>query len=241
MKKKILSLVLAVLLIVPAMFMLTACAPSTIEVSTYAELKQALKGNNDIIKVTADINVEDSLVVGRKVVLDLNGKKLYNENDIWDKSPNSWSIISVRQNGNLTLKGNGKVITKENDCYALDVIDGGKLVVEDGEYVGNVSAVYAYDGAVEIKGGKYSIQQLNTNKVEGPYGLTINIYNNNDASKPQLAKKATVSITGGRFVNFNPSIDNPNDELVAEGYVAREYMGDGEGAEKGFEVRPAAE
>ncbi len=221
MKKKILSLVLAVLLIVPAMFMLSACAPSVAEVSTYAELTQALNGDKDIIKVTADINVEDSLVVKRKVVLDLNGKKLYNENDIWDKSPNSWSIISVRENGNLTLKGNGQILAKENDCYALDVMDGGKLVVEDGKYVGNVSAVYAYDGDVEIKGGEYSIQQLNDNKVEGPYGLTINIYNNNDSSKPQLEKTATVSITGGKFDKFNIVKDNPNDKLVADGYEVR--------------------
>lgn len=221
MKKKILSLVLAVLLIVPAMFMLSACAPSVAEVSTYAELTQALNGDKDIIKVTADINVEDSLVVKRKVVLDLNGKKLYNENDVWDKSPYSWSIISVRENGNLTLKGNGKILAKENDCYALDVMDGGKLVVEDGKYVGNVSAVYAYDGDVEIKGGEYSIQQLNDNKVEGPYGLTINIYNNNDSSKPQLEKTATVSITGGKFDKFNIVKDNPNDKLVADGYEVR--------------------
>lgn len=221
MKKKILSLVLAVLLIVPAMFMLSACAPTVAEVSTYAELTQALNGDKDIIKVTADINVEDSLVVKRKVVLDLNGKKLYNENDVWDKSPYSWSIISVRENGNLTLKGNGQILAKENDCYALDVMDGGKLVVEDGKYVGNVSAVYAYDGDVEIKGGEYSIQQLNDNKVEGPYGLTINIYNNNDSSKPQLEKTATVSITGGKFDKFNIVKDNPNDKLVADGYEVR--------------------
>lgn len=221
MKKKILSLVLAVLLIVPAMFMLSACAPSVAEVSTYAELTQALNGDKDIIKVTADINVEDSLVVKRKVVLDLNGKKLYNENDVWDKSPYSWSIISVRENGNLTLKGNGQILAKENDCYALDVMDGGKLVVEDGKYVGNVSAVYAYDGDVEIKGGEYSIQQLNDNKVEGPYGLTINIYNNDDSSKPQLEKTATVSITGGKFDKFNIVKDNPNDKLVADGYEVR--------------------
>lgn len=221
MKKKILSLVLAVLLIVPAMFMLSACAPSVAEVSTYAELTQALNGDKDIIKVTADINVEDSLVVKRKVVLDLNGKKLYNENDVWDKSPYSWSIISVRENGNLTLKGNGQILAKENDCYALDVMDGGKLVVEDGKYVGNVSTVYAYDGDVEIKGGEYSIQQLNDNKVEGPYGLTINIYNNNDSSKPQLEKTATVSITGGKFDKFNIVKDNPNDKLVADGYEVR--------------------
>lgn len=237
MKKKILSLVLAVLLIVPAMFMLSACAPSVAEVSTYAELTQALNGDKDIIKVTADINVEDSLVVKRKVVLDLNGKKLYNENDVWDKSPYSWSIISVRENGNLTLKGNGQILAKENDCYALDVMDGGKLVVEDGKYVGNVSAVYAYDGDVEIKGGEYSIQQLNDNKVEGPYGLTINIYNNNDSSKPQLEKTATVSITGGKFVKFNIVKDNPNDKLVADGYEVRLV----EGSTDVYEVVKSAE
>ena len=214
MSKRVVSLLLALLFIVPLMFLATACSESVATVSTYNELVDALNGNKQIVKLEEDIDVESVLVIGRKVTLDMNGKTLSNSNDLWDKEPNSWSIISVRENGDLTIKGNGKIQAKENDCYAIDVMDGGNLAIEDGKFIGNISAVYAYEGNVKISGGTYSIQQLNDNKVEGPYGQTINIYNQN-------ADKTTVEITGGVFKNFNPSDKTDNkDKLVADGYEA---------------------
>ena len=214
MSKRVVSLLLALLFIVPLMFLATACGETVATVSTYDELVEALNGDKQIVKLEKDIDVESVLVVGRKVILDMNGTTLTNSNDLWDKEPNSWSIISVIENGDLTIKGNGKIQAKENDCYAIDVMDGGNLAIEDGKFIGNISAVYAYEGNVKISGGTYSIQQLNDNGVEGPYGQTINIYNQN-------ADKTTVEITGGVFKNFNPSDKTDNkDKLVADGYEA---------------------
>lgn len=223
--KKFLCLALVLCLMVPVALMLSACGPTTIEVSTFDELKQALEGKNDIVKLTSDIDVTATLKVTRKVTLDMNGKTLSNSQAIWSiADKNDWSIISVRENGNLIINGNGKISTLNEDCYALDVMDGGNLTIEDGEFVGNVSAVYAFDGHVDIKGGKYSIQQLNDNKVEGPYGLTINIYNNNPDKNGVrlLEEKATIAITGGEFNKFDPTdkTDNKVDDLVPQGYKA---------------------
>lgn len=216
-KTKFIATLVAVLLIVPFAFLLSACGANedVIEVATYAELSEALSGKYDVVKLTEDIDVEKTLSITSKMTLDLNGHKLYNTKDIWND--NDWSIIEVGKDGNLTITGNGKIDAKENDCYAVDVADGGKLTIEDGEFIGNISAVYVYEGSAEIKGGKYSIKQLNTNGVESAYGCTINVYNQN-----QDANKASVSITGGVFANFNPTdkTQNAHDNLVPEGYKA---------------------
>ena len=225
--KTILALTLAVVFIIPFALVLSACGATTQVVSTYGELVSALSGTSNVVKLDADIDVEDMLLVKREMTLDLNGHKLYNTKDIWfDKEePHKWSIIEVGKDGVLTITGNGKIDAKENDCYAIDVADGGKLTIEDGEFIGNISAVYVYEGSAEIKGGKFSIKQLNDNKVESEYGQTVNIYNKNAENKT-----ATVSITGGLFKNFDPAgrVDNPHDELVAKGYKAVETKIDGE-------------
>ena len=64
-----------------------------------------------------------------KKILNLNGTVLRNTEDIWDKDGGrTWSLISVRDGGYLTIKGNGSVIAKENDCYAVDVRGGAHLI-----------------------------------------------------------------------------------------------------------------
>lgn len=67
----------------------------------------------------------------KTITLNLNGKKLSNEEDLWDKpdkEANNWSLISVRGTGNLTITGNGTLSAKENDCYDVDVQDAGASV-----------------------------------------------------------------------------------------------------------------
>lgn len=147
-----------------------------------------------------------SVPAGKEVVIDLNGKTIRNTEDLWDvpnKFANNWSLLSVK-GGTLTIKGAGTLQAKENDCYAVDVQDGGKVVIEDGTYVGNIHAVYVYEGTAEIKGGKYSIQQ--TSGLPSPYGYVLNCY---DANRKNGTAKILVS--GGEFVKFNPA------DCVAEG------------------------
>ena len=100
-----------------------------------------------------DIDVLASLRVARKVTIDMNGKKLYNTSEIWNSAINDWSIISVMSNGELTIKGEGIVEALENDCYAVSVRDGGKLIIENGTFIGSIHSVYVYEGTTQIKGG----------------------------------------------------------------------------------------
>ena len=165
--------------------------------------------------LTEDLVLDKTVAVetGKEVVLDLNGKTISNTTDIWNTAANDWSLLSVR-GGSLTIKGAGTLQAKENDCFAVDVMDGGKVVIEDGTYVGNAHAVYVFEGSVEIKGGKYSIQQ--PSGLSSPYGYVLNCYDAN--YKNGTAK---IIVTGGEFEKFNPAdcaAEGAHTNFLADGY-----------------------
>lgn len=169
--------------------------------------------------LTEDLVLDKTVAVetGKEVVLDLNGKTISNTTDIWNTAANDWSLLSVR-GGSLTIKGAGTLQAKENDCFAVDVMDGGKVVIEDGTYVGNVHAVYVFEGSVEIKGGKYSIQQ--PSGLPSPYGYVLNCY---DANRKNGTAKIMVS--GGEFEKFNPAdcaAEGAHTNFLADGYMSVE-------------------
>ena len=216
--KKIWAVSIIAVLLVSFMLLATACCgTSTTNVSTYAELVDALKGTSEVIKLEDNIVIESTLVVEREVTLDMNGKTISNEVEVWNVEENNWSVISVRAGGNLIVEGNGKIQAKENDCYAIDVMDGGHLVVNDGEFVGNISAVYVYEGSAQINGGTYSIQQKS--EVQGkPNEFVLNL---EDVYRE--AGAASIVVTGGTFVEFNPQnckAEGDNTNFVKDGYVS---------------------
>lgn len=188
----------------------------------YVSLQNAVNdaNNGDTITLLTDIDLSDTVTVANKTItLDMAGKTIFNTKDLWDSKPNAWSLISVRENGNLTITGNGMLKAKADDCYALDTQEKtAKLTVENGTVIGNISAIYVHPGQVTIKGGNYSIQQLNNNNVQDGYGLTINCY---DADyKDRTAK---VTITGGYFAHFDPAnnkAEGAGTNFVADGYIS---------------------
>lgn len=205
--------------------MFTACDTNDTEekdlatkVSTYAELITAIENatENDIISLTQNIAIDDIIVVNKKLTLDLNGKTISYEKatDLFNESVDKWSLISVTRNGDLTITGNGKLKAKENDTYAVDLVNGGKCTIKNGEFIGNISAVYVYQGNLIIEGGKFSIQQLSDKADER---FTINCYDSNFENET-----ATVAIRGGSFKNFNPAnnlAEGPNTNFVQNGYT----------------------
>ena len=214
-RKIIVSLIITSL-IVAFMFLATACGGSNVvSVSTYEELVEAINGKSEIVQLENDIFIEDTIAVSRKVVLDMNGKTLSTEKNIWNVETNSWSIVSVRANGELTIRGNGVILAKEDDSYGIDVMDGGKLLIENGEIIGNISAVYVYEGSAEILGGKYSIQQLDPVK---DYQFTLNLLDEN-----REQGTASIVVSGGSFENFDPSnntAEGDNISFLKDGYIA---------------------
>lgn len=167
------------------------------------------------------VNEPISVSTGAEVTLDLNGKTVTNTEDLWDEATEKYSIFEVA-GGALTLKGDGTVKAKENDCYALLVSDGGHLIIEDGTYVGNIDALHVYEGLAEIKGGSYSIQQLCPLTGHGPYDFVLNCKNENYA-----AGKANIIVTGGSFQGFDPANAKSDDaaSYLAPGYISVETNG----------------
>ncbi len=180
---------------------------------------RALFATGGEAKLAADVDItvskSISLGEGKEVTLDLNGHKISNSVDLWkDSEPAQVCVISV-DSGTLTIKGKGGVAAKANDCYTFNVKNGGKLVIEDGEYVGNISVIQVQEGLVKISGGKFSLIQTWPSVGNG-YDYTINLI---DAAGKDGTANAIV--TGGCFYKFDPSdnnSENPKKNYVADGY-----------------------
>lgn len=178
-------------------------------------------GGEATLAADLDLGETVSVAAGKEVTLDLNGKTIKNSTDLWDsptKEANNWSLFSVK-GGSLTIKGAGTLQAKESDCYAVDVQDGGQVTIEDGTYVGNIHAVYVYEGTAEIKGGHYSVQQTYPD-AEKAYGFVLNCY---DANRKNGTAKIMVS--SGEFEKFNPAdcaAEGAHTNFLADGYMSVE-------------------
>ena len=179
-----------------------------------AGMKDALV-NGGNIKVDANVDPSEALVATKDTTIDMNGKTIANTNDVWEKNPNSWSLVSARENANLTITGNGTFAAKKDDCYAVDVQDGATVTIENGTFIGNIHAVYVQKGTAYIKGGFYSVQQKYPDAAKADE-FVLNCYDANRANGT-----AKIIVTGGTFVNFNPAncqAEGPNTNFVADGY-----------------------
>ena len=157
---------------------------------------------------------------GKTMSVNLNGKTVKNTTDLWENPsvPNSWSLFSVRgTDSKLTLSGDGEVIAKANDCYAVDVQDGGHLVIEDGHFNGNIHAVYVLEGVAEIKGGTFEVQQKYPD-AEKADEFVLNCYDTNRRNGT-----AKIIVTGGTFIGFNPGdckAEGNGTNFIAPGYAS---------------------
>lgn len=189
---------------------------ATYPVTSAAELKNAVAKSGKF-NVTEDIDVNETLNVENVgVVLNAAGKKISNSSDIWNDDNGNWSLVSARgANGTSLVIKDGNFKAKENDCFAVDVQDGASVTIENGTFVGNVHAVYVFEGTAYIKGGFYSIQQKYSDASKADE-FVLNCYDANRA-----AGTAKIIVTGGTFVNFNPAdcqAEGAHTNFVADGY-----------------------
>lgn len=173
----------------------------------------ALFANGGSGKLTEDVDVETFINVpsGKTVTLDMNGHKIENTVDLWDINN---AVVTI-DGGNLIIKGSGLIKAKENDCYVFNVKGAGSLIIESGEFVGNVSVIQVQEGSVEVRGGKFSLTQT-WPEVGNGYDYTINLID-----KAGKEGNATAKVSGGSFYKFDPSdnnSENPKKNYVAVGY-----------------------
>lgn len=185
------------------------------------DLRKAIEeaaGNMPTITLKEDVVLTSQLTINRSLTLDLNGKIISNEDNIWDDTDgiDTWSLISVQGNGtsgnpvDVAIKGNGKLIAKSGDCFAVDVRNKAVLKIENGTFTGNISAVYVTTGGeAYIAGGNYYIQQLSE---FNDYRYLLNVHGNTDGF---------IEVTGGTFANYDPANsngENPVANFVPAGY-----------------------
>ena len=186
-------------------------------VATAEDLVAALNGGSSVVlEQNLVVSSEMHIVIpeGKTVTLNLNGKTISNTEDIWSEAKKEYQMLNVDGAGTLVLTGKGKIDAKENDCYCINVRGGAHLIIENGTYVGNVSAIQVDEGVCEIKGGTFDLKQL----WKGDYTYMLNCIDSNYKNG-----KAKFIVTGGTFVGFNPA-DNK-----AEG-VGTNFVADGYGA-----------
>ena len=209
MKKKILAVFLS-LCMAMSLLPVTALAmedgtvtqtPTENSITSEDDLKTAIANTQagGTVKLGADIAITAPVVINKRITLDLNEKKIYAEKNIWNEKDKDWSLISVRGKGDLTIKGNGTLKALENDSYAVDVMDGGSCTIENGNFVGNIHAVYVFQGTLVVNGGTFSVQQKYTD-AEKAYEFVLNCYDENYQNG-----SSSITVNGGTFVNFNPA------------------------------------
>lgn len=184
----------------------------------YATLQGAIDAASDnaTIVLQDDVVLDTCITISKTITLDLAGNKISNTEAVWDNEDKIWSLVRVEGNGNLTLTGDGTLRALENDCYAVDIVDGGQCTIENGTYVGNIHAVYVFNGSLIVNGGTFSVQQKYS--TERPDEYVLNCYDANYKNK-----SASITVTGGTFANFDPSncyAEGEGTNFCADGYVS---------------------
>ena len=183
----------------------------------YVDVSKALsEADNATVTMLKDAVFTDTCIVTGTVTLNMNGRTISNTSDIWNQDAGKWSLISVQENGDLTITGSGTLSTKENDIYAVDVHDAASsCTIESGTFIGNVHAVYVRNGELTVNGGHFSVQQKYSQ--EQPDEFVLNCFDAN-----YKAGTAKITVTGGTFENFNPAdceAEGKGTNFVAKGYT----------------------
>ncbi len=182
------------------------------------ELKEALT-NGGVVAVTKDIHTNNSedtaaarMVISQPTTLNLE-KKIITPNDMGNNNVNFCALI-VDADTTINAGENGGIDTGVNGGYGINVRNGATLTINGGYYYGGGTAVQVQKGTLIINGGTFACEPY-SNPTYG-YKYLINCID--AAYKDGTAK---ISITGGTFINFDPSdsaSENPHGNFVADGY-----------------------
>lgn len=124
-------------------------------------------------------------------------------------------LISVNEGGELTINnGTFSAEAGNNGAYGIDIL-GGTVEINGGYFYGAPTAVQVSEGFLVINGGFFDLAPTCKEASPANANYVVNCiddnYNNGSAQ---------IMITGGTFVNFNPSADP---EGAGTSYVAAGY------------------
>ena len=180
----------------------------------------ALAKDMALVPEVADTTVSTlvpQMTMTKDTTLDLSGKKLAVDAsaanaDYGKASPLMLAVMG----GTLTVTGDGELNCEagNNQVYGINV-NGGKVVIESGKFYGAMTAIQVQKGSLEIKGGFFDMAPTCKAAVPQYAKYVVNCI---DAAYKNGT--ATISITGGTFVNFDPSAnpEGAGTNFVADGY-----------------------
>ena len=160
-----------------------------------------------------------NIYITKDTELNMNGREVsfFEEIQEADLGKAAVSFFAVTD-GTLTIDGDG-VFNAEaggNNGYCINV-NGGNLVINGGKYYGAVTAVQVQNGTAIINGGFFDLAPTAKEVVPNYSKFLINCI---DAGSQDGT--AQVIITGGTFVNVDPS-DTESDPSDPTNYVAEGY------------------
>lgn len=171
----------------------------------------------DKVVLEANMELNADVVVSHDTELDLNKHVVSNVVDIWVDDV----VVSLITVDNCTFSvvgtNSGKVIAKKDDCYTFNVEGNGKLIIDGGTYVGNISVIQVQEGTVEVKDGKFSLAQK-WPKVGNGSEYLINLID-----KAGKDGSASAIVSGGDFIDFDPGnnlAEGKGTNFCAEGYAS---------------------
>ena len=186
------------------------------DISTPAEFVTALDNSDTVLRVNEDIDLTsyDSIEIDNNVTIEFMGNRV-------TVAPNS---IMVKDGGILILEdsnGNGGLTS---DRGVVDVMNGGTLVVNGGNYVttNNTrgSGIYVEDGGkVIINDGVFNAAYYSIG-TEGNVDITINGGELNSSSTSKSGSWAySVKVTDGYFTMNGGKISGVQGALALDGSV----------------------
>lgn len=210
--KKFLSICICLTLVLVGGLTFFACGKEKPKTISQADFEKAIADAKDseVVKLSGDVTLNKAVKIDKKVAIDLNGHKI--SENVEYKSQNDaehTTMFLINKNGDLTVKGNGKMETDDLLIFWLSGTSktDAKLQIEAGEYVGDeTDVVYVTGGTATITGGTF--------KVDKQVKYTLNI--NDDKTEV-----SDIVVKGGTFHNYNPSksaSENPTKNFVADGF-----------------------
>ena len=192
---------------------------ATVDGIPYGDIKAAMAAGGDIL-VPADVEtnnaddtIEARISITKPSTLTLNGK-IKTPDDMGSNNTNFTALL-VDANTTINAGENGGIDTGVNGGYALNVRNSATLTINGGYYYGGGTAVQVQKGTLLITGGTFACEPY-SNPVYG-YKYLINCIDS--AWKDGSAK---IEITGGTFINFDPSdsaSENPRGNFLKDGYT----------------------
>ena len=194
----------------------------------YSTLKDAVDAaqENETVTLLDDVTINpkgegDVLVpqitIDKSVTLDLAGHKIAYDASVASQNPSyTPAFFMVCNNADVTITGNGTIDCEagNNGAYGINVY-GGNLTIENGTFYGAMTVAQVQEGSLNVKGGYYDLAP--SVKSQFPQFAKYIINAIDSAFKDG---SAIISVTGGTFVNFDPSA---NPEGIDTSYVAKGY------------------